>query len=234
MLSSILLFAFLAAFDTVAPSSHALHREWDALLRRHVDDEGRVNYKGFAADHTALNTYLSTLSKNPPMAHWSRAEKMAFWINAYNAFTVALIAEHYPLQSIMQLDGGKTWDVKRIEIGGVKYSLNDIENSILRAQFRDARIHFAINCAARSCPPLYNRAYTAENLERTLEQRTRKFIRDTRFNRLSPTRADVSKIFDWYAADFGDLRAYLSRYSGVAITSEATISFMDYDWKLNN
>ncbi len=228
-----LLFALSVAFapDTTAPST--LHRGWDALLRRHVSDDGRVNYRGFVADRAALDAYLGALSKNPPAAHWSRAEQMAFWINAYNAFTVGLIASNYPLRSIMDLDSGKTWDVKRIEIGGVKYSLNDIEHQILRAKFGDARIHFALNCAARSCPPLYNRAYMAENLERTLEQRALQFIRNERFNRISPARAEVSRIFDWYAADFGDLRAYLSRYAGVKMAPSAPISFLEYDWRLN-
>ncbi|MCS7035205.1 MAG: DUF547 domain-containing protein [Saprospiraceae bacterium] len=212
---------------------NALHAPWDALLRRHVSAEGRVNYKGFATERAELNAYLNALAQSPPAAGWSRADKMAYWINAYNAFTVALIVEHYPLKSITQLDGGKTWDVKRIEIGGKKYSLNDIENGILRPQFGDARIHFAINCAARSCPPLHNRAYTADNLERTLEERTRKFIRNERFNRIGPARAEVSKIFDWYADDFGDLRAFLSRYAGVTVAPTAAVVFMEYDWGLN-
>ncbi len=230
-----LVFALLltSLWPPLRTDRNALHAPWDTLLRRHVSADGRVHYKGFAADRAALKAYLNTLAQNPPAATWSRAEKMAYWLNAYNAFTVDLIVEHYPLQSITQLDGGKTWDVKRIEIGGKKYSLNDIENNILRPQFADARIHFAINCAARSCPPLHNRAYTAENLERTLEERTRRFVRNERYNRISPTRAEVSKIFDWYADDFGDLRAFLSRYAGVTIAPTATVVFLEYDWRLN-
>lgn len=211
----------------------ALHDRWDALLRRHVSADGRVNYKGFIADRAELRAYLHALAQNPPTANWSRAQQMAYWINAYNAFTVDLVAEHYPISSIMQLDGGKTWEVKRIEIGGRKYSLNDIEHGILRPQFADARIHFALNCAARSCPPLYNRAYTANHLERTLEERTRRFVRDKRFNRIGPERVEVSKLFEWYANDFGDLRAFLSRYSGLNISPTATFAFLEYDWGLN-
>lgn len=228
-------FALLLAslWTPLRTDRNALHAPWDTLLRRHVSADGRVHYKGFATDRAVLKDYLNTLAQNPPAATWSRTEKMAYWINAYNAFTVDLIVEHYPLQSITQLDGGKTWDVKRIEIGSKKYSLNDIENGILRPQFADARIHFAINCAARSCPPLHNRAYTAENLERMLEERTRRFVRNERYNRIRPTRAEVSKIFDWYADDFGDLHTFLSRYAGVTVSPTATVVFLEYDWRLN-
>lgn len=209
------------------------HKAWDQLLRKHVDAAGKVNYKGFKADKAALDAYLKTLADNLPADSWSRTEKMAYWINAYNAFTIALITDNYPLKSILDLDGGKTWDVKRIELGGKKYSLNQIENEILRPVFNDARIHFALNCAARSCPPLLNRAYTADNLERTLEQRTRRFVNDRSYNSVAAGKATVSKIFEWYAADFGDLRVYLNRYADVQLDKGAAIGFAEYDWGLN-
>lgn len=226
-----LLFILLTVFSPIERS--ALHAQWDALLRRYVKVDGRVNYKGLATNRAKLKAYLRVLSQHPPTADWSRAEKMAYWINAYNAWTIDLVLEHYPIRSIMELDGGKTWQVKRIEIGGERYSSNDIENRILRPEFGDARIHFVINCAARSCPPLYNRAYTADNVELLLEERTRQFISDSRFNRITASRADISKIFDWYATDFGDVRSFLARYSGVDLLPTATIHFLEYDWSLN-
>ncbi len=231
---SIWLGAFCLLFLSASPVSKDRHAAWDTLLRRHVDGEGRVNYAGLVSEKAALKAYLRALAQHPPTPSWSRAEKMAYWINAYNAFTVDLVVEHYPVESITQIDGGKPWDVKRIRIGDVFYSLNDIEHEILRKQFGDARIHFALNCAARSCPPLYGRAYTAENLERTLEERTRKFIRDVRFNRIAPNRLEVSRIFEWYADDFGDVRAFLSRYSGIDIAPDAVLTFAEYDWRLNS
>lgn len=209
------------------------HTPWDKLLQKHVGASGNVNYNGFRADKAELDAYLKTLSDNPPADTWSRVEKMAYWINAYNACTIDLIADNYPVSSIMHLDGGKTWEVKRIALGGKKYSLNQIENEILRPQFQDARIHFALNCAAKSCPPLLNRAYTPENLTRTLEQRTRQFINDPKYNTLAADKIEVSKIFEWYAADFGDLRAYLNRYSTVPLRADAVIGFREYDWGLN-
>ncbi|MEO6039135.1 MAG: DUF547 domain-containing protein, partial [Saprospiraceae bacterium] len=132
-----------------------------------------------------------------------------------------------------RFDGGKTWDVKRINLGGKKYSLNQIENEIIRPQFQEPRIHFAINCAAKSCPPLYNHAFTTENLDSTLESRARLFINDKRFNTITAGKATVSKVFDWYGADFGDLRKFLNRYANTQLKAAAAIRFKEYDWDLN-
>ena len=209
------------------------HQTFEVLLQQYVNDQGKVNYKGLVTDKARLDAYCETLSANPPQESWSREAQMAYWINAYNAFTIKLIADHYPTQSIMRFDGGKTWDVRRISIGGKKYSLNNIENDILRPQFKDARIHFAINCAAKGCPPLWNHAYTAENLEETLKMRATAFINNPAFNTIKRDNASVSKIFEWYGKDFGDLRTFLNHYSKVVLKSGAVIGFNEYDWDLN-
>lgn len=209
------------------------HDAWNTLLQKYVTTSGKVNYKMLKADQTALNAYLNTLAAETPQTTWSRADKMAYWINAYNAFTVKLITDHYPLTKITNLDGGKPWDVKRIELGGKKYSLNQIENEIIRPQFKDPRIHFALNCAAKSCPPLYNRAFTAANLEKALTERTRRFLADPNANTLGVERVSVSKIFEWYAADFGKLPEFLSKYSNVAVQANAAVDYREYDWRLN-
>jgi hypothetical protein len=219
----------------VQPEIQALsHTDWNILLQKHVSTSGKVNYAGFKADKRALEHYLALLADNPPQSDWSRKEKMAYWINAYNAFTIQLITENYPVSSIMKLDGGKTWDVKRIVLGGKSYSLNQIENEILRPQFKDARIHFAVNCAAKSCPPLWNQAFTAENLNSALDRRARQFINNSQYNKLSGSSISVSKIFEWYAGDFGDLIAYLNAYVSTPIDSNARIQYMEYNWDLNN
>lgn len=209
------------------------HTAWNLLLQKHVSATGKVNYKGFQTDKAALNAYLKTLSDNVPQDDWTREREMAYWLNAYNAFTIKLIADHYPLSSIQKLDGGKTWDVQRIMLGGKKYSLNQIENDILRPRFKDARIHFAINCAAKSCPPLLNRAFEEEGLNTLLDERTKAFVNDPKFNQISASKASVSKIFEWYATDFGDLRKYLNQFSKAQLKANAVIKFNDYDWSLN-
>lgn len=209
------------------------HLGLDSLLQHYVSSEGRVNYKGLQSAKAALDAYCQLLSHNPVQEDWPKADKMAYWINAYNAFTLQLIVAHYPAKSIMNFDGGKTWDVKRIRIGDKKYSLNNIENDILRPQFKDPRIHFAINCAARSCPPLWNHAFTAENLNGALDARAKAFINNAKFNTLTSTTATISQIFNWYGADFGNLPSFLNRYSNTKINAGARIGFSEYNWDLN-
>lgn len=222
-----------SAVQKTAAANAFAHAGFDSLLQKYVAEDGKVDYKGFKSDKAALDAYCRLLEENPVRDDWRREEKMAYWINAYNAFTIKLIVDNYPAKSILNFDGGKTWDVKRIKLGDKKFSLNNIENDILRPQFRDPRIHFAINCAARSCPPLWNRAYTAENLDSTLEIRTKSFINDPKFNTLTATKAGVSKIFEWYATDFGDLIKYLNKYANTQLKSTAKVTFREYDWGLN-
>lgn len=209
------------------------HLGLDSLLNNYVSATGNVNYKGLKTRKTALDAYCKYLGEHVPDETWTRQAQMAYWINAYNAFTLQLIVSHYPLTSINKLDKGKTWDVKRITLGGKKYSLNMIENDILRPTYKDARIHFAINCAAKSCPPLHNRAFTAENLEKNLEARTKAFVNNEQFNALRNNTAKISKIFDWYAADFGDVKTFLNKYSVSQIGRNATIEYQEYNWDLN-
>ena len=209
------------------------HSLWNNLLNKHVNATGKVNYSGFKTDATSLDKYLQILRENPIQDDWSRKEKIAYLINVYNAFTVKLIADNYPLKSIMDLHGGKPWDVKWIKLGDETYSLNQIENEILRPQFKESRIHFAVNCAAISCPPLLNQAWTADNLDKLFDQQAEKFINNPAFNKISTNHIQVSKIFEWYAGDFGDLIDYLNQYSSTKIKKGAKISFLEYNWDLN-
>ncbi len=210
------------------------HTIWDELLRKYVTASGKVNYKGIKAERAKLDTYIDLLSQNGIQNGWSRNEKMAYWINAYNAYTVKLIIDNYPVSSITKLHGGSPWKVKLATLGGKKYTLDQIENEILRPRFKDARIHFAVNCAAKSCPPLLNRAWTADKLNQYFEQQARGFINNDQYNQISANEVKVSKIFDWYKADFGNLIEYLNKYSKVTIQPDAKISYLEYNWALNN
>jgi len=209
------------------------HEKWDGLLGKHVSEEGVVDYRGFQKDTAQLNAYLKMLAQHTPAKSWGRNEKMAYWINAYNAFTVKLILDNYPLKSIRDLDHGAVWDRKWIELGGQTYSLNQIEHEILRKRFPDPRIHFAVNCAAASCPPLLNGAYVAGKLDAQLERQTKAFIGSHTYNKLAPQKVIVSKIFDWYGEDFGELIPFLNRYTEMSINRRAEIQFREYDWALN-
>jgi hypothetical protein len=223
----------LAEFYTESRSVSPDHQPWDELLQKHVSAQGRVDYKALKKDSKKLEAYLETLKKNPVRSDWSRREKMAYWINAYNAFTVKLILDNYPVSSIRDLHDGNPWDVQWIKLGEKTYSLNNIENDILRPQFGDARIHFAVNCAARSCPPLRNGAYFPQELDEALDEQTRKFINDPAYNSLSTRQLSLSKIFEWYASDFGKIRDFLNKYADSPIPETATVVYKEYDWGLN-
>ena len=209
------------------------HENWNNVLQKFVSATGRVDYKSLKADQKEFNSAIQTFAENTPQNGWTRDEKLAYWINTYNAFTIKLILDNYPLKKITDLDGGKTWDVKRIELGGKKYSLNQIENEIIRPKFKDARIHFAVNCGAKSCPPLFNQAFLPETLDQQLTSRARVFIRNEKFNQIDPDKAVLSKIFEWYSIDFGDVKTYLNQYLKAKISETATVTFNEYDWNLN-
>ena len=209
------------------------HANFDQMLQAYVSTSGVVNYRGWKNDLTKLDQYLAELSQNEPSSSWSRSEKMAYWINLYNAGTVKLILDNYPLSSIMNIDGGKPWNRKWIKVGSNTYSLNQIENDIIRPRFGDGRIHFAVNCAAKSCPPLHNRAFTSSNLSGTLARLTRKFVNNTAFNQITKGKLNLSNIFNWYASDFGNIQTFIGQYTDIDINADAEVSFIDYDWALN-
>jgi hypothetical protein len=211
-----------------------IHDPLDALLKKYVSKTGNVNYAGLKKEESSLDAYLIEISEVGINNNWSRKAKMAFWINAYNAYTIKLILKNYPTSSIMNISGGKAWDVSWIKIGGTSYSLNDIEHKILRPTYRDARIHFAVNCAAKSCPPLYNGAWTESNLETLLNSQTKKFINNKAFNEIGQDQLVLSKIFEWYKEDFGNLQSYIEKYTSIKVNPKAKVKFQEYNWSLNN
>ena len=208
------------------------HKPWDNLLRKYVTSSGSVNYEGLAEQKSALRKYIDNLVALPPTAEWSKDERLAYWINIYNALTVDLILKNYPVKSILDINNGKAWDLKVVTINGKGYSLNDIEHKTIRKRFREPRIHFAVNCAALSCPKLLNSAYWPSKLDEQLDKQTRYFIDNKSKNQISGEDLSLSKIFEWYAEDFGDVRSYLKRYKP-DLSTTAEISFAEYDWALN-
>lgn len=227
----------LAAF-TMKDGTHA---NWDALLKKHVNSQGYVDYKGFMADKAKLQSYLDHLSKGAPTSSWSEKDKMAYWINVYNAFTIKAIIDHYPVKSITDIKpktGEESiWKKKFFKIGGVSRSLDEVENKILRVEFNDPRIHFAINCASESCPKLLNQAFRAANLEGNLDKLARGFVNDPKRNKITASSAQISSIFDWFKGDFtkkGTVIEYLNKYSKTKINSNAKVTYLNYDWSLNS
>ena len=218
------------------------HADWTSLLQKHVDKAGFVDYKGFIKDSVKLNFYLTKLSDNAPAGNWSTDEKMSYWINAYNAFTVKLITSNYPVKTIKELGANNpiifvntAWDKKFFSIGDKSMTLNTIEFKIIK-KFRDARTHFAINCASISCPKLLNVAYEAKTLNAQLDQQGKAFLADTDKNKLSATNPKLSSIFKWYSGDFekGQTKIeFLNKYAATKINANANLDYLDYNWNLN-
>jgi len=216
---------------------------WTKVLKKYVNQSGLVDYKGLLKDRSELNQYLSLLSSNPPSDKWSTNEKKAYWINAYNAFTVKLILDHYPVKSIKDIGPAiqipfvnTPWAKKFFKIGGEEMKLDEIEHSILRKQFNDPRIHFTLVCASRSCPKLRKEAYEAATLEQQLDDQGRAFLGDRSKNIISTDKLQLSKIFSWFKGDFtknGSLIDFLNKFSPVRIDKNADIDYLDYNWNLN-
>lgn len=219
--------------DKVLPP---FHEQWDVLLQKYVNESGDVDYSNFKAEESKLKDYLDYLQQNPPTTTWSDNQEMAYWINLYNAFTIYNILLEYPTTSILNIDNGAIWTTRTVAIGDTSYTLDEIEKNNLLARFGEEKVHFAVNCAAVSCPPLLNKAWEEDNIQQYYEQQTKAFINDTTYNQLSANNIVVSKIFDWYASDFGganNLVTYIQAYSNIAIDSNATVSYSNYDWALN-
>ncbi len=239
------------------------HTVWDELLLKHVRviDGGQrtqVDYSGFKTDRRSLDSYLEMLSNidHDSFQQWPSADKLAFLINTYNAWTVELILTAYPdLESIKELGGffQSPWEKAFISLFNKKVTLDHIEHDLIRGsqKFNEPRIHFAVNCASIGCPALRNEAYTAENLDRQLEQQTSLFLSDQSRNYLDDNTLYVSPIFKWYRNDFetgwrsvNSLREFLALYAdSLGLNEQQTtllktggikIRFLDYDWSLNN
>lgn len=219
--------------NTSAITKSIDHQKWNRLLQKHVTTNGNVDYLGFKNDRNQLQTYLDELSANVPQKSWSKNAVLAYWINAYNAFTVKLILDHYPVKSIKDIK--RPWDQEFIGLGDRTYSLGDIEHDILR-EMNEPRIHFAINCASFSCPELANKAYTEQNLEQQLDTAAKTFVNDKTKNMIKADYIEISKIFKWFSGDFetqGTLIDFLNKYSKVKIDSDAKVKYKDYNWSLN-
>lgn len=252
MRNALALAAFIFLFNSCSGEQSAVmraydppsHEVFDKLLNEYVHED-QVDYKGFIANKNQFEKYLNLLSDNPPNKdQWSKDQQLAYWINAYNAFTIKLIIDNYPLTSIQDLHPTiyiplvrTVWHKKFFSIGGELMNLDHIEHDILRKQFNEPRIHFAINCASFSCPPLRNEAFTAGKIDKQLNEQAVNFINDTKRNEISFDRGEISKIFSWFTKDFtkeGSLIQFINKYSKVKLNKEAKIEYLDYDWSLND
>jgi hypothetical protein len=219
--------------STQTDSQSLDHSIWDKLLKKYVANNGNVDYKGFKTESNKLNDYINYLASQVPSKEWSINEQLAYFINVYNANTIKLIIDNYPINSIKDISN--PWRKDRLKIGEKDYSLADIENGILR-KMNEPKIHFAINCASYSCPKLLNTAYTFDNVQELMERATREFINNPEKNNISTENPKLSEIFKWYKSDFtenGSLVDYINQYADIKISAETKVDYLDYNWNLN-
>lgn len=250
-----LLVALTASIAGPSDFDHS-HRTWSEILEDHVSDKG-FHYRKLKEDRSKLDQYLGSLEAVMPeeFAGWKQGQQYAFWIDAYNAYTVKRVVDAYPIKSIKDLGDDKksVWDQPFIplgklfaESGGEKLSLNDVENKILRPKFKDARVHAAINCASRGCPPLLAEAFVADKLDDQLDAQVERWLADPARNRFDPKNnvAQISKIFDWYKEDFvrdaDSVRQWIAIHAPRSdrewLESDAIlkVSYLEYSWELND
>lgn len=240
------LFVVWIPFAGATPDSPTApdYSEYAALLREHVRD-GLVDYAALKTERRLAASIIAM--EKIDFAPLSRDERLAYWINTYNAVTLKLMADAWPVESIMKLNAGKPWDLPLFTPRGADapVTLNHIEHEIIRKRFDEPRIHFALVCAAVSCPPLISEPYRAAKLEAQLDRQTRAFLRDpdrNRYDRAAHT-LHLSPLFDWYAVDFGGssgvvdyVRAYLPEADQRALAKHKrhpAVVFIDYDWAPN-
>jgi len=245
----------LSTFGAAPAASQATsydHSLFDRLLKAHVSAEGMVDYDAFARA-PAFDRYLDRLA-SADVESLPRDEQLALWINAYNAYTIRLINDHGERRSIRRIgrtlglvQTGGAWRIRMAAVGGQTYTLDEIEHEIIRPRFQEPRIHFALVCAAMGCPPLRREAYTGVRLDAQLDDQARRFLlRDREKNRIDVESRTLylSRIFDWYAEDFGGSRDAIGRYVAGFLppgperdmlrSTIFQIRHTDYDWTLNS
>lgn len=218
------------------------HARLDAILRAHVDRAGLVDYEAIRRAPAELDAYIAELARANFDA-LTRDAKLAFLINAYNAWTLRLILDHSPVESIKDIASSERWDAVRWSVAGTKLSLNQLEHEWLRKRFREPRMHFAIICASIGCPPLRNEAYTAEKLEAQLEAQCRTVSTDgSRWLRIDGDTVQLTQIYRWFAGDFeqvaGSALRFVARYNArvaeiLEQNARTSPAWLDYDWQLN-
>lgn len=224
------------------------HTLWGRVLRGFVRD-ARVDYAELKARPADLDAYLGALAAIAPeeFNRWTRDQRLATLLNLYNAQTLRLIADHHPVASIKSIGllSGSAWKMKVVRFGSRTMSLDDLEHGLLRKEYQEPRVHFALVCGARGCPPLRGEPYVAERLDHQLNDQGRLFLADTTRNRLDPGTRTLwlSPIFDWFKSDFttegGTLPGFVARFlpesarDQLATLKDPRIRFTEYDWGLN-
>lgn len=228
------------------------HKDWTLFLQNNIrqgkDGVNRLDYAAISsADRNSLRSYIEAL-QIINISEYRRSEQLAYWINLYNAVTVNVVVTHYPVKSIRDIDispgffADGPWGKKIIRVNNEELSLNDIEHRILRPLWKDARIHFAVNCASVGCPDLNQQAFLAETIDEQLDSAAKKYIAHPRGVKITDDGVVVSSIFSWFQQDFGNTEAdvikYIQKYANndksKSLEGIRFFSGDEYDWSLND
>jgi hypothetical protein len=237
----------LATAGLSAAAAEFDHSPWTALLSRHVNAIGEVDYAALKASRQPLDAYIAALAAASPDSRKemfpNRAAELAYWLNAYNALTAKGVVDNYPTRSVRDLGAIYAFFRRNdYTLGGVAISLRYLENDIIRKRYQDPRIHFALVCASISCPLLAREAFTAARLEEQLDRLTRASLAENRNAAIDAKTGTLTltSLFKWYAADFGPALAYIRRYSTPErlrlldqLGPNPPVRFFDYDWSIN-
>jgi len=244
ILLGITFISFYGRFTNEANAAMVNYEKWKKVLNTYVNDNGRVNYDGLKANRAVLDDFIASQIENIDISSLSKNEQKAFWINAYNALTMRLIVDHYPMRfgGIRSINWGRPWSIK-IKVAGKELSLGEIEHEILRKWDPiDPRVHFAMNCASIGCPKLPNRHFNPEKLDEQLDHEARRFMNDPEKVKLDRSENTLyySEIFKWFEQDFlaqsPDIKSYISRYINDKKYIESDnikLKTFKYDWGLN-
>ncbi len=244
----LLLLATGALLASPARAFDQQHLALDGLLKKQVRD-GWVHYSALKAQPKALDDYLTELAAVPEaeFRRWPEKDRLAFLINLYNATTLKLIVDHYPVKSIKDIGGffSGPWKQSVVHLFGQVITLDDLEHGIIRVEYPDARVHFALVCAAKGCPPLRAETYVGSRLDAQLDEQGRVFLAQAAKNRVDEAARVLwlSPIFKWFSGDFerdaGTAVEFAARYFSpphqiLIITGNLQVKYTDYDWTLND
>ena len=221
--------------QSLAAVKTANHALWDSWLRQYVSEDGSVNYSGGKLKSGQIEKYLKTMLSIDPKKLGSRNEKLAYYINLYNAATVYAVLKRIPIKSVMHDIPDSGFFKAGFYLHNKLTSLNDLENKIIRPLFKDARIHFALNCASKSCPKLMNRSFQANTLIRDLNRQTRVYLSNSMYAKYSENenKLYLVELFKWYREDFENLVAFYNKFTDSSVPESVQIVFTQYDWALN-
>ncbi len=217
--------------------TQSLHSEYDSILETYVID-GLVNYEGLKVNRASLDSYLQNLSKitEKEFLGWNGSDQLAFLINLYNAATLQLIIENYPVDSIRDIGNifRGPWDQKVVNLFGEKITLDNLEHDIIRVDYDEPRIHMVLVCAAIGCPPLLDEAYEGTTLVEQMDRQSTLYLQSDKGMIIDNANKEVylSSIFKWYGKDFDSVLGFAEKYSGKNLEG-LKIKWIDYDWNLN-